>query len=140
MRKNAKALRSAAERAAVWYCHEKHNCVITRRAVRTRFQSVDMFAADIVGKHLDGSHVYLQVTAGQSSAVTTRRRKLEKIPWHTSDTVELLQLVQTEDPANAKRKLWFFRVHEYDPMKGWSTQNEAFPIPKEWFRSYELNH
>lgn len=136
MTKNAKAMRSAAERAAVWYAHIVHGCIITRRAVRTQFQSVDMFAADIVGKHQDGSHVYLQVTAGQSSAVTARRRKLEKIPWHESDTVELLQLVQTENPANARRKLWFFRVHVYNEA-GWSTKEEALAIPKEWFKSYE---
>ena len=134
--KNAKSKRGDAERAAVWVAREIFNCVVTRRAVRTQWQSVDFFGADVVGKKDDGSHVYIQVTAGQDSAVTTRRRKLEKYPWHISDDVYLLQLRQTEDPANARRKLWFFRVHYYSSGQ-WYTENEAIPVNKEWFKTYK---
>lgn len=139
---NAKTKRGDAERAAVHYCHEEMKCVITRRAIRTKFQSVDFFAADVVGKRADGSHVYVQVTAGGASAVTARRRKLEVIPWHATDKVQLLQLIQTEDPANGKRKLWFFRVHIYagDVLSGvrlrhWTTMVQAVPVPREWFKA-----
>ena len=94
MRKNAKSKRPEAERAGEHYLREVEGCVATVRAVRTMYQRQDLFASDIVGKQPDGSHVYAQVTAGQSEAVRTRRRKLDAIPWHESDTVLLLQLVQ----------------------------------------------
>jgi len=144
---NAKSKRSAAERAAVHYAFSI-GCVITRKAIRTKFQSVDFFCSDIVGKKADGSHVYIQVTAGEYEAVRQRKRKLESIPWHDSDTVLLLQLIQEPDPVNAKRKLWFFRVHRYyhhaltvsatttakiSPF--WQTDEKAVEIPKEWFKA-----
>lgn len=137
---NAKAKRGDAERAAEHYAVHIHNCVVTQRAVRTKWQSVDFFGADVSGKRIDGSHVYIQATAGQYSAVTARRRKLEKIPWHDTDTVELVQLIQTIDPANARRKLWFFRVHYYRSFladREWETMDEAVPIPREWFKAYK---
>jgi len=135
---NAAAKRGDAERATVHYAIHVHKCVVTRRAVRTQWQSVDFFAADVVGKKEDGSHIYIQTTAGQHSAVTARRRKLEKIPWHSTDTVELLQLIQTIDPANARRKLWFFRVHWFETFsKIWMTKDEAVPVPKEWFKAWK---
>jgi hypothetical protein len=113
-------------------------CVVTRKAIRTQWQSVDYFCSDVVGKKVDGSHVYIQVTAGQAEAVRQRRRKLEDIPWHNTDTVLLLQLVQTPDPANGKKTLWFFRVHGYKIYlsrvnRVWQTDDQAVPVPKEWF-------
>lgn len=137
MKNNAKSKRPEAERACEWYAREVCGCVITRRAVRTQFQSVDFFAADCVGKRADGSHVYIQATAGQTEAVRTRRRKLDVIPWHPSDVVLLLQLVQTEDPANARRKKFFFREHVRDEIGTWSVLPEAFPVPKEWFKAWK---
>lgn len=145
MKTNSKAKRGDGERAAEHYAVHIKSCVITRRAIRTQFQSVDFFASDVVGKMADGSHVYIQATAGQAAAVSTRRRKLEAIPWHPSDTVELVQLVQTPDPANARRTLWFFRVHRYYPVfdekqnryalvRRWETLETAVPVPKEWFK------
>ena len=135
-KKNPKSKRGDAERATVWYARKILKCVYTRRAVRTQWQTVDFFGSDIVGKRSDGSHVYIQTTAGQDSAVTARRRKLEKIPWHESDTVQLVQLRQTEDPANARRKLWFFRVHIYEDGV-WSTSEDAVVIPREWFKAWK---
>ena len=138
---NAKSKRGDAERATVHYCHNVLGCVVTRRAVRAKFQSVDFFAADVVGKMPDGSHVYVQTTAGQYSAVTSRRRKLEKIPWHYSDKVLICQLIQTEDPANSRRKLWFFRIHSLNQRglksNEWETLPDAYAIPKEWFKAYK---
>lgn len=152
---NAKSKRGDAERAAEHYCHDQMKCVITRRAVRTKWQKQDFFGCDVIGKRADGVHVYVQVTAGQHSAVTARRRKLEDIPWHKTDIVHLLQLVQTEDPANARRKLWFFRLHMYVPdscfcedryplqdfllgkKRVWKTEENAIPVPREWFKAYK---
>ena len=139
-KKNAKSKRADAEKATVWFAHKNLDCVVTRRAIRTMYQKVDFFAADIVGKRVDGSHVYIQTTAGQYSAVTARRRKLESIPWHKSDQVLICQLVSTEDPANSRRKLYFFRVHELSEEGSdfnWWTWNKAVEIPREWFKAYK---
>ena len=135
-KKNAKKLRGDCERACEWYCHEILGCVVSCRAVRTQWQSQDMFASDVIGKKADGHCVYIQATAGQRSAVTARRRKLEKIPWRPSDIVQVVQLVQTENPANARRKLFFFRVHNYSFGK-WKTFEDAVPIPREWFKAFK---
>lgn len=85
--------------------------------------------------------VYAQTTAGRNEAVRQRRRKLDIIPWHGSDTVLLLQLTQTPDPANQRRKLWFFRVHRYKirPFgeSEWVVDEHAFPVPREWFKAYK---
>lgn len=126
-------MRSAAERAGEWYLYKIMNCLVVRRAVKTQWQKVDFFGSDLVGKKADGTHIYVQVTAGEYSAVTARRRKLEKIPWHESDTVQILQLIQRKNPANARRKNWFFRVHVYQKGK-WITLDEAIEIKKEWFK------
>jgi hypothetical protein len=145
MKKNAASKRPEAERAGEHYAREVMGCVLTRRALRTKYAKVDFFASDVVGKRPNGTHVYLQVTAGQDSAVTARRRKLEAIPWHPTDTVQLLQLVQTPDPANGRRTLWFFRVHEYGSkwLKTniktitWRTYSQAVPVPRVWFKAFK---
>ncbi len=139
MKKNPKGKRREAEVAAEWYAHSELNCVETRRTTRTQFHKVDFFCCDIIGKRADGSHVYLQVTAGGNSAVTDRRRKLEEIPWHRTDTIQLLQLVQTDNPGKGSRKLWFFRVHIYSMLgneRYWITGNDAVSIPKGWFKKW----
>lgn len=141
-KKNAKNKRGDAERAAEWLACKVYGCVSTVRAVRTQWQRQDLFGADIMGKRKDGSCVFIQATAGQHSAVTARRRKLEPIPWQDNDTVLIAQLVQTEDPANARRKLWFFRIHLYEQdlvTRMWTTDDRAIPVPKLWFKSYKNN-
>ena len=129
--------RPEAERAGEWWMHEILRCVVTRRALRTKFAKVDFFAADIIGKLSDGACVYAQVTAGGNEALRTRRRKLEKVPWHPSERVMVLQLTSTQDPANKARKLWHFRVHNYDHMaKKWQDVY-AVPVKKEWFKAWK---
>ncbi len=141
MRKNPKGKRREAEVASEHYCREVMECVTTRRAIKTQWQKVDFFSCDIVGKRADGSHVYIQVTAGQTPKVLERKKKLEKEIWHTSDTVQILQLVQTDNPGKGARILWFFRVYEYYPNfinpDGWTTQADAVPVPKEWFKKWK---
>lgn len=133
----AKTKRAEAERAAEWYLHERCGCVLTRRAVRSQFHKVDFWAADVVGKRPDGSHVYAQATAGGSEALRRRRRKLERVPWHGSDFVMVLQLTETQDPANRRRKQWWFRVHVYE-HRGKVWQNVvAHRVDKGWFRAWK---
>ncbi len=145
MKKNPKGKRREAEVASEHYCYEIMDCVTTRRAIRTQWQKVDFFSCDVVGKRADGSHVYIQVTAGQTPKVLERKKKLEKEIWHTSDTVQILQLIQTDNPGKGARKLWFFRVHEYQWIVNtagrytfndriWKTYVDAILVPREWFK------
>ena len=141
----AKSKRPEAEKAAEWYAVKVENCIMIRRAIRTQWQKVDFFGSDVVGKRKDGTHVYIQVTAGQHSAVTARRRKLEKVPWHESDTVILLRLVETQDPFRKKRKLWWFKVCMYEirgqilsssiPVRGWHWEDDI-SVPSTWFKKW----
>lgn len=141
LKKLPKQKRGECERAAEHYARYNLDCILTRRPVRTKFQSVDFFGADIVGKRIDGTHVYVQATAGQSSAVTARKKKLEVVPWHESDTVQLIQLVQTPNPANARKTDYYFRIFVYEANKEasqrtWKKEDEAVSVPREWFKAY----
>ena len=140
--KVAKSRRPEAERAAEHYLYNICHCEIhtIRKAIRAKYQSVDFWACDVMGKAINGYSYFAQVTAGQTEAVRTRRRKLEKIPWNRFEFVFVLQLVETIDPANALRKKFYFRVHRLNiqgnkPIQfTWSVDNEACPVPREWFK------
>jgi hypothetical protein len=125
----AKSYRSAAERAAEWYAVEIESCIVTRRAIRSQWQSVDFFGSDVVGKKQDGSHVYIQVTTGQAPAVSVRKKKLTAYPWHLTDTVLMLQMVEL--PPEKRRKQYGFNIWRYD--HSWAKDEEQFLIPREWF-------
>lgn len=130
MNKNPKNKRREAEVAAEHYACEILGCIRTVRAVSTIYQRQDMFSSDVLGKRPDGSLVAIQVTAGQSQAVTARKRKLEKEIWHTNDTVQLLQLYWEQGKSN--RKNWFFKVWVYGKDMTWfESKHQA--VPKEWF-------
>ena len=137
--KVAKSKRPEAERASEHYLYHVCGCdpAQIRRAIRTKWQSVDFWACDVMGRTREGMCHFAQVTAGQDEAVRVRRRKLEKISWNIYDNVLLLQLVEQQDPANNRRKIFFFRVHHLDwlkPDNGWTVDDVAFPVPKEWFK------
>ena len=139
--KVAKSRRSDAERAAEHYLYEVCGCdpKQMRRAVRTKFQSVDFWAADVAARTTQGFCYYAQVTAGQQKAVQQRRRKLEKISWNTFDHVLLLQLVSMPNPANARKKDFFFRIHRYNPVTGkWVVDDIAWPVPRDRFRKLKV--
>lgn len=135
-RKVAKAKAREAEVAAEHYLVSTCGCVETRRTIRARFQKVDFWYCDVVGKTKDGAHYYVQVTTGSYANVSQRRRKLETIPWHKSDTVILLHLVSNPDPDNKRRKLWQFRVHFYlHQEEEWRVETERVVVPREWFKT-----
>jgi hypothetical protein len=134
-----KAYRRLAEVAAEHYCYEVLGCVRTVRAVANRFQRQDLFASDVLGRKPDGTLCAIQVTSGQSSAVSTRKRKLEKEIWHSSDTVLLLQLYWDQSPKNKRSKLWYFKVWRYMHDLG-KKEWKQFPsesVPQEWFKLYK---
>lgn len=135
--KVAKSRRPEAEKAAEHYLHEVCGCdpAQIRKAVRTKWQSVDFWGSDVMGRTQNGYVYFAQVTAGQIEAVRQRRRKLEKISWNAYETVLLLQMVETPNPANARRKDFYFRVHRYFHQDfEWSVDDEAYKIPREWFQ------
>ena len=139
--KVAKSKRPEAERAAENYLFHICGCDPFQiiRAVRTQWQREDLWASDVMGRDVDGRCFYAQATAGQNEAVRARRRKLERISWNLYDTVMVLQLVESQDPANNRRKQWWFRVHRYDHKQGvWGVDSEAAPVPKEWFRKLRI--
>ena len=132
-----KSRRSDAERAGEHYLYNHYGCFPEQiiRAVRTMYQRQDLWASDVMGRDSNGKCYFAQVTAGQDEAVRVRRRKLEKINWNTFDHVMLLQVVETIDPANARKKLFFFRVHNYDHGNNvWSVEDTAEPVPRAWFK------
>lgn len=129
----------AAEHWARWWCA----CVCTRRPVRTQYQSIDFFGADVVGKDKTGAHSYIQVTTGQAEAARVRRRKLEAYPWHPSDKVFLLQLC-VDNTVRPYR--WYFKIHEYkmpdyDPndvkRRQWYNSSTEHDVPREWFKAWK---
>jgi len=136
----AKSKRPQAERATEHAMVELFHCVATRRALRTKFAKVDMFACDVMGVRADGTRVFVQTTSGQTAAVLTRRRKLEAYPWHHSDYVAVWQLTERASVSNPRRKDWFFRVWEYTPgwqdgKREWAVQDDPIPVKREWFKA-----
>ena len=86
----------------------------TRRTVRTQWQMIDFFGADVIGKGKEDT-VYIQVTVSQQSKhVMERRRKLEQIPWTETDYVCVFQYVERKSISNPRRKERFFRSYVYD--------------------------
>ena len=137
----AKTHRKDAERAAEHFLHHHYGCTHTVRAVNTKWQRQDLFACDVIGKHpiVDGGTVYAQVTCGRDEAVRSRRRKLEEIPWASDDIVLVLQMVSRDNPANARKTEFFFRVHRYwhRAARSWTVEEDAQPVPRAWFRAWK---
>ena len=87
---------------------------VTRRAVRTQWQKVDFFGADVMGKRKEGT-VYIQTTTSQRpEQVRVRRRKLEVVPWNPLDRVLLFEVEERPNVVNRRKKDLFFRVHQYE--------------------------
>lgn len=132
--KVAKSKRKEAENAGEHCLRESFGCVNIARAVKTQFQFEDIFGSDVIGKDCRGWTYYAQVTTGQSSAVSSRKRKLESIHWNDTDTVMILQL---GFEPNGRRKNWHFVVHDYDTDTGkWSCWESPIAVPGEWFKRY----
>ena len=132
-----KSMRPKSERAAENIAREIYGCVMTRRAIQTKWQKVDFWGSDVVGKTEDGSHVYIQVTTGGDESIRRRKRKLEEVIWHQSDTVYLLVLREKE--SKGRRKKWRFLV--YALCDGSWVQQEDIPLAHDHFkarRDYEM--
>ena len=135
--KLAKVNRQNAERASEHFLYHVYHCEPSQiiRAVKTRYQRQDLWAADTAGRTKRSEVFYAQVTAGGSEALRQRRRKLEKICWRPDETVLVLQLVERPDPANARKKQFYFRIHRLDTVNNmWTVDDRACFVPRAWFR------
>ncbi len=141
-RANTKALRRQAEVAAEHFLLERLGCEHIRRAVRTQWQKVDFFGADLMGVRETGVKIYAQVTTGASAAMSERRAKLGAFPWHPSETVLLVNLVATASAAKGRRTEYWFRVEEFvgevalDPtaVRTWQDWPEPIAVPRNWLK------
>lgn len=140
-RKVSKTNRRKAEVASEHYLYHICKCDPhqIRRAVHTQWQKIDFWFSDVMGRTPKGRCFYAQVTAGQAEAVRQRRRKLEKISWNAFDNVMVLQMVEQPNPANHRKKDFYFRIHRLDHINlVWSVDEIAFPIPREWFNKLRI--
>lgn len=105
----------------------------TRRTVKSKWHKIDFFGADVIGVSSTGKW-WIQATIGEFSSVTKRRRKLENQVWLDTDHVFIFQMVERQNPAKARRKDYFFRVHELMKFTTWKTWEDPIEILKEWFK------
>ena len=124
--------RRFAEVAAQWLAVKVYGCTYIRKAIRSQFQSVDFFGSDIMGMREDGTKVFIQATAGQDSAISTRRKKLEKYTWHDTDTISLAALRKEKEGRSYR---YYYKIQFY--VKGVWTVAENIEVPREWFKKYE---
>ena len=124
-----------AELAAEWMVADVFNCIHTRRALKTKFAKVDFWASDVMGMNKFGEKYFIQVTAGQDSAVSQRRKKLEKYSWHELDTVMVAALRKEKVGRSYK---YHFILHEYNATtKVWENNKSQITVPREWFKKYQ---
>jgi len=141
--KVAKSRRSDTERAAEHYLYHEYKCLphTIRRAVRTKYQSVDFWGCDVMAKDEWGHSYFAQVTTGGVEAVRQRRRKLEKIPWNDLEHIMVLQMIETPDPLDNRKKKFYFRVHEMDKTRELEWIVGLEEIPRDWFKKLrEVSH
>lgn len=112
----------------------------TRRAIRTKWQKIDFFGADVIAKVPGNEQVsagttyYAQVTMSKDIAgISKRKRKLEQQYWSPYDRPRVLRLIQKKGDNN--RNEYFFRVYAFSPtQRTWHLQKEPWCIPKEMFK------
>ena len=101
----------------------------------SRFQRVDIWAADVVA-FLDNGIVAVQVTTGTeaSDAVGQRRRKLAAIGWPICAYVVLMQVRRVPGRLIA----YEYRITTY-ALGTWGGFNAWMPVPREWWDSKALD-
>jgi hypothetical protein len=122
-----------AEKAAQHYLASL-GYTIQRKAIRTMYQKVDFFCADVMAKNAYGEIVYAQVTTGGYEAVRQRKRKLEKIPWNEFETVLILAMERRKE---GRAYIYWFVKHIYLKLTDGWLDGILIPIPREWFKKYE---
>ena len=116
-----------AEWSAEWLLRERYRCVATRRAVRTRFQSVDFFGCDCMGRDVEGRTWWIQATAGKSANVAHRRRKIEEHQWR-----EGVMLIEVRLEKEGRRKVGMYRLHWWDNAT-WEIVDVG-EVPRHWMQ------
>ena len=131
-----KSKRSEAERAIRWWLIEA-GCTHLQPAVRTQWNSTDLFGADCIGRTEEGVIYYIQVTAGGNDKVRQRKRKMDAIKWNPFEHAAVFQLVEMEKEGRKQRygfrEWWYMRDH-------WDKKEPDAPIPDHWWKAPKLLH
>lgn len=133
--KTSRARQKDAERATEHWLRQRFGCVNTVRAVNTKFQRQDLFAADCLGLDPSGRLIAAQVTCGKSQAVRARRRKMEAVAWSKDHRVFVLELRSAQ---YGRGKRFWFRVHElWCCSRKWVVWKEDVDVSQAWFRAWK---
>lgn len=104
---------NAVERAADHFTREELDAIRTRRAVKMKWQSVDMLGADILAR-LPGGYALVQATKQDPS--TEKRREMETLggdEWVPVSERRIITWWESEqDPHDGRRTIHRFRVQE----------------------------
>ena len=126
----SKRLPKQAEIAAERWLIENYKCVITHRAIKTKFARQDLFGGDVIGKDKEGRLYVVQVTTGGHSAVSKRKKKLEEIPWIETDRVFLLRMIVNK---KSRPYEYLFDVRELKDGR-WNKLGQQ-KIPNSWLKT-----
>jgi hypothetical protein len=106
-----------AEVAAEHFAHEQLEALRTRRALRTKWDKVDLLGADVQARLCDGSQALLQASKAKTR-MADKRRALERLggetivppqPWERRLVLLFDSLTHPED---ARWRVHVFRVQE----------------------------
>ena len=124
------------ECTAVWLVGKPQT--IKRGGRWIRLGGEDVFGCDVIGKRgtlHTKTNIWVQVTI--SDNITQKKKKLEEVPWGHCDLALIVQLRESKDPANRRRKIFHFRVSELSGDRWW-VREDAIAVPREWFKlSYD---
>ena len=124
------------ERAAEHYAIYNLNCIITdRERGSSSFQRRDFLGClDVIGKRASGVWVCIQATIGSMAKVRERQKKIEKIAWHSTDIVQILQL---RFEQKGRSKSWYFNVFDYSQFSRRKWLTHIVEVPQQWFLAYK---
>lgn len=115
--------------------HYKSLGAQTKRALRTKWASVDFFGCDVIARMPDRLEIHnIQVTMGKDESIRARRRKLEAIYWTPSDHVFVFQVIQRPAVTYANRVDYFFKVHQMTEPGNWKILPDPIPITREMMK------
>ena len=119
-----------AERLGEWWLVEIKKAVVLARSVSTKYQRVDLFGLDLLGKTKNGRWVGCQVTTGGYEATRQRKRKLEKIPWFVTDRIYLLKV---KKERVGRGVVYVLEAQKLDPLTGEWSHGRVVRVPRQEF-------
>jgi len=124
-----------AEKAAQWLL-ASWGYTQQRKAVRTKYQKVDFFGADIMAMDdYRGYKIFCQVTTGGYEAIRQRKRKLEQYIFSEHDDVFIF--VMKKEKKGRSFEYWF-EINYFDMSGDDWYERPPEPIKREWFTRYGI--